>query len=132
MRRVWRLSPPPDGRHREADRWHETCRTMAGVTVRYVLPSTKEHPGQRYAVVWGGDVRHDLSMAEVDDGIALVSHLGDRCNGHPEQVDAALPQVLEVLRNARCDDLLVAIAEALGRMWDPRCLDPLLGLIAHA
>ena len=36
MRCVWGISPPSDAGHREADRRHETRRTVAGVTIREV------------------------------------------------------------------------------------------------
>ena len=70
-------------------------------------------------------------MPAHDERIELVERLGQLCNGHPENVDGALPQVLDILRSETRHDVLIAVADALGRMWDPRCLGPLLGLVNH-
>jgi HEAT repeat protein len=63
--------------------------------------------------------------------VAAAERLGDRCNGHPEEVDDALPELLGMLADEDDPAVLEAIAGALGHMWDPRCLQPLLGLTAH-
>ena len=62
----------------------------------------------------------------------MAEELGDRCNGHPENVDAALPVLLGLLEHETDIQVLAAIASALGLMWTPRCLGPLLSLATHA
>jgi HEAT repeat protein len=68
----------------------------------------------------------------IDERIALADRLGQFCNGHPEHVPAALPQLLDVLESEDEPVVLAAVASALGAMWDPRCLPPLLKLVDHA
>lgn len=63
--------------------------------------------------------------------VARAEELGERCNGHPEEVDAALPQLVAMLEDETNDVVLTAIADALGQMWDTRCGPHLVALATH-
>lgn len=71
------------------------------------------------------------SERSAEECIAAAQDLGTRCNGHPEEVTSALPDLLHLLEDENRPQVLVAIADALGAMWDPRCLPPLLTLVQH-
>jgi hypothetical protein len=74
----------------------------------------------------------DVSRPPTAVRVAAAETLGDRCNGHPEAVDGALPELLSMLADEDDPAVLEAIAGSLGHMWDPRCLQSLLGLTGHA
>jgi HEAT repeat protein len=63
--------------------------------------------------------------------VARAEELGSRCNGHPEEVDGALPELVAMLAGETDEAVLGTIVEALGQMWDPRCADYLIALSAH-
>jgi HEAT repeat protein len=70
-------------------------------------------------------------MVGVDERIEMIERLGRLCDGHPENVHDALPHVIDGLGDDEDHGVLIAVADALGRMWDPRCLEPLLTLVHH-
>jgi hypothetical protein len=83
-----------------------------------------------------GPMRHHGRVSKdplltVEERIATAERLGAACDGHPENVTATLPKVLDMLDDETDPQVLAAIADAFGRMWDPRCLPPLLTLIDH-
>lgn len=93
---------------------------------------------RRAAFVWRwNDARSSIISVRPDPPsdaagrAALAERLGKRCDGHPEHVDEALPQVVALIAGERDVVVLDSIASALGRMWDPRCVAPLLQLTAH-
>jgi HEAT repeat protein len=57
--------------------------------------------------------------------------LGEVCNGQPEYVERALP-VLERLLSGESDaEVVCSVAEALGKLWSPGALAPLVSLADH-
>ncbi len=55
--------------------------------------------------------------------------LGNRVNGHPEAVEAALSDLEAILRSPDDPHVLVLAIEALGHAWDPRAASLLLSLV---
>jgi hypothetical protein len=78
-------------------------------------------PTDRISTATGAPGWQDESVSHtppptIDERIALADRLGQLCNGHPEHVTAALPQLLEVLDSEGEPIVLAAVASALGTM----------------
>lgn len=70
-------------------------------------------------------------MSDVADAATEAERLGDLVNGKPENVAAALPQLLELLRGATDPAILVAAIRALGHAWDEQACLAVLPFATH-
>ncbi|MGH2354781.1 MAG: HEAT repeat domain-containing protein [Chloroflexota bacterium] len=57
--------------------------------------------------------------------------LRDRVNGHPENVDAVLPELVQMLHAESDASALAAIIEAVGSAWDERGVAAVLAFADH-
>src|ERR1700712_3207289 len=71
-------------------------------------------------------------MPTAEESIARAQQLADLVSGSPENVDAALPQLAELLAGSDDPEVLIAVAMALGDTWDERSAALLLPLAEHA
>src|SRR3954453_12821989 len=66
-----------------------------------------------------------------DDIIGVVEGLGDRVNGHPEEITNVVPQLVALLHDVQEAPVTTAIIDALGKAWDEAASLETLRFVDH-
>jgi HEAT repeat protein len=70
-------------------------------------------------------------MSRTEESIARAQELADEVSGQPHNVEAALPELADLLEGTDDTEVLIAVILALAEAWDERAVPLLLPLVDH-